>query len=825
MRDPHVQSREILVVGSEEAFYELIQNVSPDLFKLTFAAEASEADRRVSETLPDLIVLEARAIRQEIPSYLAKARGKGVAVLAVLTRSEVTDVDDDDIPMSLFDRLASLTDRAALIVAVRELLQERRQKPRVNATLDVEIDDGHAGKILDLSASHLRLRTEVPLAPKQVVALSFEWGRQTISTRGTVLSISDQEPDVAVLSLDDDDGAVELLDRMVRKVLEVEHYRSAADDGTEASQGPVAWQLARRAERALRQTGSFKRVSTRESRTGAAVTGLSARYDIGRRLGRWGSGDVYEAEEHLSGRPVLLKILLEKLRNDGPARARLEMEARSATDLREIEGVVGVLDFGGDGEGGLYYALEALDGQSLATLLASGQAFSERETARLGAHLADTLARARELGHGHHDICPENVFMLRGPGGTWLPRLLGFAGELPSAGALEIHARGADYWPPEVTECPADEAGDTFALCGLLRDVLSSTSSRSATPPAAETARHKLHRLLWFGTADQPGDRFQHLQELSEALVQCSESLDLSILGPPASIPAPGARLPEELPEPAEADETAEPGTPRQRQDTLQPAELIGRRRKRRQRSWGRLASGVGIAAAAGIAAVLFFVEPWRSVVPRGITQSIRAVATASKGANPASVSPAEPDPLAGLEVVLAARGPYTDRPRKHPPAESADPRGQADHPQRLPVAELAPDAPAATRRLTGSQRRRYYLRRAQWYLDHSDARAAQRNLARALRYGDSHRLRKLMSRAAAESGHSREAIRHLQRAARLAPHSWRYRLQLGRLLIEVGRTSEACRAFLAAFARKPDHAAIRSHHRRFCGVLRRARL
>ena len=110
---------------------------------------------------------------------------------------------------------------------------------------------------------------------------------------------------------------------------------------------------------------------------------------------------------------MLLKVLREDLRSDGPARARLEMEARSASELRALEGIVSVLDFGGDGEGGLYYALEALDGESLATLLAAGQSFSERETARLGAHLAQTLAAAKELGHGHHDLCPENVFMQR----------------------------------------------------------------------------------------------------------------------------------------------------------------------------------------------------------------------------------------------------------------------------------------------------------------------------------------------------------------------------------------------------------------------------
>ncbi len=831
MSGQQTQKRTILVVGTEEAFYELIQNVSPERFSLAYAGDASEASLRMTKTLPDLIVLEAVSVRSELPSYLSLARGRGVPVLALV--QAIGAVEKDDIPMALFDRVASLADRGGLMVAVRELLQERRQYPRVDANLEVVVAGDHTGEILDLSANALRLRTELTLEPDQTVDVSFDWGHQTISTRATVMSVSDRKSGVYVLRFDADDASVEAVDRLVRKVLEVEHYRSASGGPKDASRGPVAWQLARRAERALRQTGSFHAVSVHEKPVQGATQGVSARYSLGRRLGRWGIGDVHEAKERLSGRPVVLKILNEDLRADGPARARMEMEARSASELNAVSGVVHVRDFGSDGAGGLYYAMEPLQGEVLGTLLAAGESFSERDTAHLGVRLAQTLVRARELGHAHHDLCPENVFMQRGPGGTRIPRLLGFAGELPATGAPKSHARGAAYWPPEATECPTGEVADTYALCGLLRDIWESVDTRNVLPANADSARHKLQRLLWFGTADNVGDRYRDMASLTKALVSCSEALDRSILGPPASIPAPGDAdaddhdhaTPTDSPEPQRAGlDRVGPKTDRKRQDTLQPAELLARRQGRGSR-WARIATMSGVAAAACLAVVLVLFSPWERVSPRGARYT--ATAAAQNAAKAASSTPALPPgpELVVTAAMITARGPFTDRPTRLPPAESLYPSPPKPRTTATPPAELATEEPRPHHRLSDSERRRFYLRRARWYLDHGQVAGAQRNLTRALRYGDGHRLRKLLARAAAELGRTAESIRHLTRAARLAPHSWRYRLQLGRLLIEVGRTREACRSFLAAFARNPEHAAIRNHHTRYCGSIRRATL
>jgi len=794
--------RVILVVGEEEVFYELLQRFSPESYAIKFVATNEGAGRMVSAQCPDLAVLSVSDLRAGVPEYLSKVRCAGVPVLGVTPGFQGSGPDPDELPRALIDRLA--TDRRTAVDGARELLGERRRLPRVVVGIEVTIDDHHWGHVRDLSPDALRVETAAPLEEGQHVPLAFDWGERSVRTSGVVLSCSGDDLQTVIFKLLDD-SAVEALDRLVRKVLEVDHYREERSQASTA--GPAAWQQARRAEHAFRQTGALRRAATAQEIPVAKAAGLAARYELGERLVSWGTGELIEATERLRDQPVWLKVLDKGLRGDGPARARLEVEATAGSELADLPGVVSVLDFGSDARGGLYYALDRLEGETLAAAQAAGRRFGAREIARLGAQLSDTLAEARRRGHAHHDLCPDNVFLQRAAGGRVVARLLGFAGDLPPAPADRTHALGASYWPPEgPDELPWDRA-DTYALCALLREVWSRTRDEERVPAGAEAAIQQLWQVLQRGAASLPSLRFDRLAGLSHAFRECSEDLDAAIAGPPATV-ARRAEVKTSMPAPEEG--TADPPT----------SAISELRSERRSAAVGRRQAMVGAGALAASVCMLglVWISPWKSLagpVPLALTPSGESSVRSERTTARRSIRARRPMPAAMAKNHLSV--PAVLRPSAPAPvAVLAVPASTTTvgEPAAKPSAE-----PEPTSRSTSRERRRWYLNRGRYLLDKGLPLGALRAFERALRQGDSYRLRVYLARAHEDAGQRRQAIHHLRRAAAVAPRSWKVQLRLGRLLVEVGRKQAACRAFRTASDRKPNHPGIRDHLRRFCGV------
>jgi len=141
-------------------------------------------------------------------------------------------------------------------------------------------------------------------------------------------------------------------------------------------------------------------------------TTLLGRYLITRKIGQGGMGVVFEATHTLIGKPVAVKVLLDKYAKRESIVARLEQEARLATSTRH-EHIIDITDFGKTEDGRTFVVMEYLDGESLAECLHREGTLPEQRILRIAQQIASALGAAHSKGIVHRDVKPENVFLLK----------------------------------------------------------------------------------------------------------------------------------------------------------------------------------------------------------------------------------------------------------------------------------------------------------------------------------------------------------------------------------------------------------------------------
>jgi serine/threonine-protein kinase len=136
---------------------------------------------------------------------------------------------------------------------------------------------------------------------------------------------------------------------------------------------------------------------------------IGGRYELERRIGGGGMGDVYKARHVLLGTPVALKVLHPYLADTDEFARRFQREAR-ATSTLDHPNVVRILDFGSD-RGLLYIVMEYLDGETVSAWLARrADPPPIAEAVDVTAQVLDALAAAHLAGIVHRDLKPDNVF-------------------------------------------------------------------------------------------------------------------------------------------------------------------------------------------------------------------------------------------------------------------------------------------------------------------------------------------------------------------------------------------------------------------------------
>ena len=149
---------------------------------------------------------------------------------------------------------------------------------------------------------------------------------------------------------------------------------------------------------------------TKPERTGQIV----GNYRLGRRLGRGGMAEVYEAyrTDKLQSR-VAIKVLHAHFAQQPSYQLRFEREARTLSKL-EHPGVVGIHDFGKVDTGEAFLVMDYLDGISLAAYLKKQveQRLTADTTLRFGAQVASALQSIHKLKIIHRDLKPGNLMLV-----------------------------------------------------------------------------------------------------------------------------------------------------------------------------------------------------------------------------------------------------------------------------------------------------------------------------------------------------------------------------------------------------------------------------
>jgi serine/threonine-protein kinase len=142
-------------------------------------------------------------------------------------------------------------------------------------------------------------------------------------------------------------------------------------------------------------------------------------YELIRRIGQGGMGEVWEAKHRYLARPAAVKIIRgDQLRlNASPEDTRrvlrrFEREAQ-ATAALESPHTIQLYDFGLSRSGTFYYVMELLDGFNLDTFVRKFGPMDSPRVVLILRQICDSLQDAHDKGLIHRDIKPANIFLCR----------------------------------------------------------------------------------------------------------------------------------------------------------------------------------------------------------------------------------------------------------------------------------------------------------------------------------------------------------------------------------------------------------------------------
>ncbi len=261
-------------------------------------------------------------------------------------------------------------------------------------------------------------------------------------------------------------------------------------------------------------------------------------YEVVALLGAGGMGEVYRARDTRLDRTVALKILPERANNTTMARERFEREARAISALNHPN-ICTLFDVGSH-DGTEYLVMELIDGEPLKGPMPL------HDVLRVGAAIADALAKAHRAGIVHRDLKPANIMLTKSG-----PKLLDFG---LARKAEEAHGHDATtvigkaittegtllgtlpYMAPEQLEGkPADARTDVFALGAVLYEMITGRRAFQAEsqaslitkimseqpPPIRElqpVAPAALNRLVMKCLAKDAADRWQAASDVADEL-------------------------------------------------------------------------------------------------------------------------------------------------------------------------------------------------------------------------------------------------------------------------------------------------------------------
>ena len=260
-------------------------------------------------------------------------------------------------------------------------------------------------------------------------------------------------------------------------------------------------------------------------------------------LGRGGMGVTYKAFDVHLQRPVALKIINAQLFGNESARIRFVREARAAASVRH-QNVASVFHIGQSG-GNYYYAMELVEGESLAALIRrSGHVETDLALEIVG-HVTAGLAAIEKQHLVHRDIKPSNIMVSFQEGKLENVKIIDLGLAKGAAEENTLSTVGAFIGTPAYAS-PEQYAGiatnirsDLYSLGITLWEMLSGRlpfggsaaelmyQHQHAEPPIEKlrAVPASVIALLRVLLAKDPNQRFQSPAQLQNALLKVREAI------------------------------------------------------------------------------------------------------------------------------------------------------------------------------------------------------------------------------------------------------------------------------------------------------------
>lgn len=223
--------------------------------------------------------------------------------------------------------------------------------------------------------------------------------------------------------------------------------------------------------------------------------GLGARrrlgdFELERKVGQGGMGEVWLARQISLDRPVAVKVLPRSLANQENFIERFQREAKAAASLVHPN-VLQIYSFGVS-EGTPYFAMEFVEGEDLQQRMRRGP-IEWAEIARIMIGVGSALAAAHEKGLIHRDIKPSNIMIDR----LGQVKVMDFGlAKATTSGNKSLTSAGLimgtpNYLSPEQGRGdPLDGRSDLYSLGVVLYELITGQLPFRADTPAGLIFKH-----------------------------------------------------------------------------------------------------------------------------------------------------------------------------------------------------------------------------------------------------------------------------------------------------------------------------------------------
>lgn len=277
-------------------------------------------------------------------------------------------------------------------------------------------------------------------------------------------------------------------------------------------------------------------------------------YQLKKKIGSGGMGDVYLAEHMLLRRACAVKTIKPDHTADPLTLARFEREVRAMATLTHWNSVE-IYDYGHSPDGTFFYVMEYLPGMTLQEMIDRHGALPAGRAIHFLRQVCAALKEAHGIGLIHRDIKPSNVLVCQRGGVADVAKLLDFGlvqdiSPRGNADSDRLTMNGAVLGsPPFISPEQArgnqlvDERTDIYGLGGLAYFLITGrppferesalemmAAHLHETPQAPSEIRpdspRDLDDVILRCLAKKPADRFADIADVDRAFAQCDAAVE-----------------------------------------------------------------------------------------------------------------------------------------------------------------------------------------------------------------------------------------------------------------------------------------------------------